>query len=139
MKDSFNSIGYSGPGMDASDNERAGMAALVLVVNLCRELRAQGVYSPEHLDMNFVNAVAVSGPRLGTNLEQILYANLKPESREGQDRIRGLNADETKARVTAIRREVYARKGMNDEDWEEVQALEQEADKLEVNLNSGWY
>lgn len=139
MKDSFSSVGYQGPGIDASDNERAGMAALVLVVNLCRELRSHGVLSAEAFDMNFVNAVAVSGPRLGTNLEQILYGNLKPESREMQDRIRGLSADETKARITALRREVYARKGKGGENWKEVETLEQEAESLEAALGGRWY
>lgn len=138
MKDSFGGIAYRGPGLGASDNERAGMAALVLVVNLCRELRAQGVYGAEAFDMNFVNAVAVSGPRLGTNLEQILYGNLNPESRGGQDRIRGLTTDDTKARITGLRREVYARRGANDSNWQEVQALEQEADRLEAGLGD-WY
>jgi hypothetical protein len=138
MKDSFGRIGYRGPSAEATDAERAGMAALVLVVNLCRELRAQGVYSAEAFDMNFVNATGVSSPRLGTNLEQILYGNLKPESRDSQDRNRGLQADETKARITGLRREYYARVGANDKNWEAVRALEQEADELEASLGS-WY
>lgn len=106
MKDSFGSVGYRGPGLDASDNERAGMAALVLVVNLCSQLKAAGVYNPVDFDRNFVNAVASSSPRLGSNLEQILYANLTPDSRESQDKIRGLSADDQKSRITALRREV---------------------------------
>jgi hypothetical protein len=77
-------------GSSLIEDEKTATAALVLAVNTLRQLQATGVISPEYVAMSFENAAAVTEPEVGSNLEEILWKNMVPESRERQDQRRGI-------------------------------------------------
>lgn len=84
---------YFGMSPDEDEGRKTAQAAFVLSMNALRKMREHGLISAKEFDDAVVNAFATAEPEAGSQLEQMLHANMNPETIASQDQRRGITRD----------------------------------------------